>query len=184
MTRKPARTTRVAGPTRTTRSPVIEAIKLPPPQSLAHPIATNTIATATMENAGRYTRDDQCVRISPVLDTSGLAGANRRAPPGQSVSVDMPYLRVKVLLETDATAGGTRGRRHRAGGLDRHHVGPLAPGVGDVALDLPGGGVVGEPVERFAGVGDLENATVSRDRSELRRIDPLAGAGLLDALGQ
>jgi len=74
--------------------------------------------------------------------------------------------------------------RSRYSGLDRHHIRPLTPCVGDVAFDLSAGVVEGEPVERLAGVGDLENPARATNRCEFRSIDPLTDRRLGRALGK
>ena len=63
---------RVNGPTTTTRRLVSEPAKSAPPQPVAQPTPIRITATAAIEQAGRYTRDDTADLSRLACPTSSL----------------------------------------------------------------------------------------------------------------
>src|SRR5665213_626115 len=186
MTRNKKRMPTVTGPTMITRRFVIDAAKLVPPHRLDRPMAMRTTAPATMESAGRESRDEGARRDTSDSFRDVSSGATSVASRGEMMTDDIVASSFLVYaLEPDSATTTTDRRRGRGltGGLHQHDVDPLAPSVGDVALYLSERRVPREPEEGLPAVGDLKT-TGDLHGPELGDTDPGAGRGVRDSLWQ
>src|SRR5579872_6130199 len=157
----------------------------------------STPAPATQRHAGRYTRAARADRTrtnrlrhpcaSSEVEFQTGTTTTRPDPQASRSPVGASERRAaRAGVGTAGVAAGTttttRTRRGRPLGHD--YCGPLAPLVGDVALDLAPRVVVCEPVDRLAAVGHLHESLGSGRGPELRARHALARLGAAHAGGQ